>query len=65
VQHKLNKQFTRDVEESIYRRGLDASPMLSLTLTPRLKRATRALVRFNRTIGKVIEKKDKGKERQI
>ena len=39
--------------------------MSSLTPTPRLKRAIRAPARFNRIIGKVNKKKDKGKGRQI
>jgi hypothetical protein len=62
VQYKLNKQFTYNIEESIYKRG-EAPSILSPTPTLRLKRATKALVRFNGTIGKVIEKKDKGKGR--
>jgi hypothetical protein len=64
VQHKLNKQFARNIEESIYRRG-EAPPISSPTPALRPKRATRAPARFNRTIGKVIGKKDKGKGRQI
>jgi hypothetical protein len=39
--------------------------MSSPTPTSRPKRATRAPVRFNGTIGKVIEKKNKGKRRQM
>jgi hypothetical protein len=64
VQHKLDEQFARDTEESIRRRG-EAPPMSSPTPTPRLKRATRAPARFDRTIGKVMGKKDKGKGRQM
>jgi hypothetical protein len=37
--------------------------MSSPTPALRPKRAIRALARFNRTIGKVIEKKNKGKGR--
>jgi hypothetical protein len=62
VQYELNKQFAYNIEESIYRRG-EAPPILSPTPALRPKRATKALARFNRTIGKVIEKKDKGKGR--
>jgi hypothetical protein len=57
VQHKLDKQFTHNTEESIYRRGPRSSP----TPAPRPKRATRAPARFNGTVGK----KNKGKGRQI
>jgi hypothetical protein len=63
MQYKLDKQFTCNIKESIYRRGLKAPSILFPTLAPRPKRATRALARFNRTIGKVIGKKDKGKGR--
>ena len=63
MQHELDKQFAYDIEESICRRGLLAPPRSSPTLAPRPKRATRALARFNGTIGKVIGKKDKGKGR--
>jgi hypothetical protein len=65
VQHELDEQFTRDIEESICRRGPEAPSILSPTPAPRPKRATRAPARFNGTIGKVIGKKDKGKGRQI
>jgi hypothetical protein len=61
MQHKLDKQFARDTEESIYRRGLSAPPRLSPTPAPRPKRATKAPARFNGIVGK----KDKGKGRQI
>jgi hypothetical protein len=54
VQHKLDKQFARDTEESILRRGPRSSP----TPAPRPKRATKAPARFNGTVGK----KNKGKE---
>jgi hypothetical protein len=64
MQHKLDEQFAYNIEESICKRG-EAPPILSPTPALRPKRATRALARFNRTIGKVIEKKDKGKGRQI
>ena len=64
MQHKLDKQFAHDIEESICRRG-EAPPMLSPTPALRPKRATRALARFNRTVGKVIGKKNKGKGRQM
>jgi hypothetical protein len=60
----LDKQFARNVEESIYRRGPSA-PRSSPTPALRPKRATRAPARFNRTIDKANRKKDKGKERQI
>jgi len=53
------------VEEAMCRRGLKAFFISSPTLVPRLKRATRALVRFDGTVGKANEKKDKGKGRQI
>jgi hypothetical protein len=65
VQHKLDKQFAYNIEESIYRRGPKAPFILSPTPTLRPKRATRAPVRFNRTVGKAIGKKNKGKRRQI
>jgi hypothetical protein len=58
----LDKQFTRNTEESIYRRGLSA-PRSSPTPALRPRRATRAPARFNRTIGKANRKKDKGKGR--
>jgi hypothetical protein len=58
----LDKQFTYNIEESIYRRG-EAPFILSLTPALRPKRATRALVRFNGIIGK--GKKNKGKGRQM
>jgi hypothetical protein len=64
VQHKLDEQFARDIEESIRRRG-EAPPMSSPTPASRPKRATRAPARFNGTVGKVIGKKDKGKGRQM
>jgi hypothetical protein len=38
---------------------------LSPTPAPRPKRATRAPVRFNETMGKANREKDKGKGRQI
>ena len=65
MQHELDEQFARDAEESMCRRGLDAPPMLSPIPAPRPKRATRAPVRFDGTVGKVIGKKDKGKGRQM
>ena len=40
VQHKLDKQFARDIEESIYRRGPEAPSISSPTPAPRPKRAT-------------------------
>jgi hypothetical protein len=64
MQHELNKQFAHNIEESIHKRG-EAPPILSPTPASRPKRATRALARFNGTIGKVIGKKDKRKGRQI
>jgi hypothetical protein len=64
MQYKLNKQFAYNIEESIYKRG-EAPLILSPTPASRPKRATKALARFNRTIGKVIGKKDKRKGRQI
>jgi hypothetical protein len=51
------------VEEAIYRRGLEAFFILSPTPIPRPERATRALVRFDETVGKVNRKKNKGKGR--
>jgi hypothetical protein len=65
VQRKLDKQFARDIEESIYRRGPEAPPILSPTPAPRPKRAAKALARFNGTVGKANRKKDKGKGRQM
>jgi hypothetical protein len=65
VQHKLDKQFARDIEESIYRRGPEAPSISSPTPAPRPKRAIRALARFDGTISKANGKKDKGKGRQI
>jgi hypothetical protein len=65
LQHELDEQFACDTEESIRRRGLEAPPISSPTPAPRPKRATRALARFNRTIGKVMGKKNKGKGRQM
>jgi hypothetical protein len=53
------------MEEAMHRRGLEAFSILSPNPTPRPKRAIRALVRFDGTIGKVNRKKDKGKGRQI
>jgi hypothetical protein len=47
------------------RRGPEAFSMSSLTPAPRPKRATRAPVRFDRTVGKANGKKDKGKGRQM
>jgi hypothetical protein len=64
MQYELDKQFACNIEEFICKRG-EAPLILSPTPALRLKRATRALARFNRTIGKVIGKKDKGKGRQI
>ena len=64
MQHKLDKQFAYNIKESIYKRG-EAPPISSPTPASRLKRATKALARFNGTIGKVIGKKDKRKGRQI
>ena len=61
----MDKQFTRNIKESIYRRGLNAPSILSLIPALRPKRAIKALVRFNKTINKVIRKKNKGKERYI
>jgi hypothetical protein len=61
VQHELDEQFTRDAEESIYRRGLLAPSRSSPTPAPRPKRATKAPARFDGTVGK----KDKGKGRQL
>jgi hypothetical protein len=58
----LDKQFAYNIEESIYKRG-EAPSILSSTPTPRPERVTRALVRFNGIIGKVMGKKDKGKGR--
>ena len=60
MQHKLDKQFACNAEESIHRRG-EAPPMSSPTPAPRPKRATRAPVRFDGIVGK--GKKDKGKGR--
>ena len=65
VQHELDEQFARDIEESVSRRGLEAPPILSPTPTPRSKRAIKALARFNRTVSKANGKKDKGKGRQM
>jgi hypothetical protein len=62
VQYKLDKQFAYNTKESIYKRG-EAPLILSPTPALKLKRATKALARFNKTIGKVIRKKDKGKGR--
>jgi hypothetical protein len=62
VQYELDEQFARDAEESICRRG-EAPPMSSPTPALRLKRAIRALVRFDGIVGK--GKKDKGKGRQM
>ena len=47
------------------RRGPEAFPISSPTSKLRLKRATRALVRFDGTVSKANGKKDKGKGRQI
>jgi len=47
------------------RRGPEAFSMSSPTPAPRPKRATRAPVRFDRTVGKANGKKDKGKGRQM
>jgi hypothetical protein len=65
VQRELDEQFARDVEESVARRGLYAPPMSSPTPAPRPKRATRAPARFDGTVSKAGEKKDKGKGRQM
>jgi hypothetical protein len=51
------------VEESIYRRGLEDTPMLSPTPIARPKRATRLLARFSEIVGNGNRKKDKGKGR--
>ena len=64
VQYELDEQFARDAEESIRRRGSSA-PRSSPTPAPRPKRATRALMRFDGTVGKANGKKDKGKGRQM
>ena len=64
VQYELDEQFARDAEETIRRRG-EAPLMSSPTPAPRPKRATRAPVRFDRTVGKANGKKDKGKGRQM
>jgi hypothetical protein len=61
----LDEQFARDVEEAVYRRGPEAFSISSPTPAPRPKRATRAPVRFDGTIGKANRKKDKGKGRQM
>jgi hypothetical protein len=64
IQHELDEQFARDVEESVSRRGLEPL-MSSPTPAPRPKRAIRAPVRFNGTVSKASGKKDKGKGRQF
>jgi hypothetical protein len=46
-------------------RGPSAPPWLSPSPAPRPKRATRALARFDGTVGKANRKKDKGKGRQM
>jgi len=65
MQYKLDDQFTRDMEESICRRGLEGPSILLLTSALRPKRVVKAPARFNGTIGKANRKKDKGKGRQI
>ena len=65
VQRELDEQFTRDIEESVRKRGPSAPLRSSLTLALRLKRATRAPARFDGTVGKANGKKDKGKGRQM
>ena len=61
----MDEQFVRDVEEAIRKRSLEALFISSSTLILRLKRAIKAPVRFNGTVGKVNKKKDKGKGRQM
>ena len=63
IQHKLDNQFTRDIEESIHRRGPEGPSILSPTPAPRPKRVIKAPARFNGTISKANRKKDKGKGR--
>jgi hypothetical protein len=65
VQHELDDQFTRDVEESIRRRGPEGPSILSPTPALRPKRVVKAPARFDETIGKANGKKDKGKGRQM
>jgi hypothetical protein len=61
VQRKLDKQFARDVEESIRRRGLEAPPILSPTPAPRPKRAAKGLARFDGLWAKRIGRRIRGR----
>jgi len=61
----LDEQFARDIEESMRKRSPKTLLISSPTPAPRPKRATRAPVRFDGTVGKANGKKDKGKGRQM